>query len=199
MSAVITAVISSVTDDQIPALDAAVGRLYVLYSQLVGLYNICLSTYAEQRYQDALEITMIPFLAAMKSISIDSEGVDVVLYGDEIGNTAAQKKRIRAEKGAADISIDKKEGEVVTPISYLAMAVRIAFLVLDCALALNAGNGMGMGEIIVLLDPDDSDNNNPTIAGESILTWVEKISTALLARSRDGSIDRARAIRIIEA
>ena len=190
MSAVITAVISSVTDDQIPALDAAVGRLYVLYSQLVGLYNICLSTYAEQRYQDALEITMIPFLAAMKSISIDSEGVDVVLYGDEIGNTAAQKKRIRAEKGAADISIDKKEGEVVTPISYLAMAVRIAFLVLDCALALNAGNGMGMGEIIVLLDPDDSDNNNPTIAGESILTWVEKISTALLARSRDGSIDR---------
>ncbi|KAL7543045.1 hypothetical protein ACHAXR_012354 [Thalassiosira sp. AJA248-18] len=144
--------------------------LFGKYNQLVGFYNVCLSNYAAGNHQEALDVILSPFLAAMKSIEIDSEGVKAVCEGDDADGRSG-------ETNDGDAALDKK-GDF-SHIGYLVMTTRIAFLVFDCCFALNGGNGTGLGPIVAKGD------NNATIAAEEILTWVEKYTLSLSTKGGD--------------
>lgn len=135
------------------------------YNQLVGLHNVCLSHYANGNYQEGLDATLSPFIDAMKSIKVDSEGVKVNRREDT--NTTA------AANGT-------------TSIGYLAMTTRIAFLILDCQFSLNGGNGTGLGPIVANKYGDDRVN----ITTEDILSWIEKTALSIYtSKGEDAIVD----------
>ncbi|KAL9182082.1 hypothetical protein ACHAXT_012425 [Thalassiosira profunda] len=129
------------------------------HNDLVGLYNICLSHYAAGRYGEALDAILGPFLTAMKTIVVDDEGVKL-----NVGDEAVQADATGA----------------LSPVAYLAVTTRIAFLLLDCQLALDGGKGMGIGLIVANKGEDEV-----SISADKVLVWVEKNALALTAKGDD--------------
>lgn len=149
-----------------PAMMSTVRR----YNRLVILYNICLCHYADGKYLEAIHTILNPFLEVMKSIKVDSNGgVKITDLGEALDVDAA----------AAAAARDANNKDVPAR-GYLFMATRVAFLVLDCHLALHCGDGRGLGPITTATG--DFRNTEMRIRMEDILMWIEKNTLHLTSK-----------------
>jgi hypothetical protein len=151
------------------------------YDCLVIMHNKCLHDYANGKYREARIGALIPFTMAKKSIKVDSNGVvEITNLDSNSGATAAPAEYL-----------DKKNAAL--SLGFLFMTTRLAFLLMDCHLALHSGDGgAGLGPIT---DEDEAGNHgNITITMEDIIIWIEKNPLYVTSILGDtvGSLDQCR-------
>lgn len=131
------------------------------YNRLVIIHNRCLCHYANGKHREALNGALTPFIAVTKSIKVDSNGMVEIIDLGSAGTVST----------------------ATTVLGYLFMATRMAFLIMDCHLALHSGDGRGLGPIT---NKDKFDNNGDiAIQMEDILLWIE--NNPLYVTSKKGN------------
>ena len=144
------------------------------YNKLVGMYNLCLSHYAEGSYEEALTAVMDPFTSAMRSIKIidnNAEGEAKVALVKGMGNEEGGN-----HDGTPPLAEEENQSTFFST-GYLIVTTRIAFLVLDCyfaRLAAHAQAGVGSGGAGAV---------TPAVAtAEEVLAWIESNMLSFAAK-----------------
>eukprot|EP00804_Cyclotella_cryptica_P018639 CCRYP_011423-RA/>CCRYP_011423-RA protein AED:0.01 eAED:0.01 QI:73/1/1/1/1/1/2/2671/890 len=116
------------------------------YNRLVAIYNLSLVHYSAGNINQALSVLSRDF---HKILSLN---LDQVIQKDEGGGNGK------------DITVVKR---------IIVLAVRMAFLVLDCIIRRHDGDGRGVMPVTIT-ETDLGENKVHSISPEVILTWVEK-------------------------
>jgi hypothetical protein len=122
---------------------------------------------------------LTPFIAVTKSIKVDSNGMVEIIDLGSVGTA-----NTTATSAVAGTSAVEKNNDVPS-LGYLFMATRMAFLIMDCHLALHSGDGRGLGPIT---NKDQYDNNGDiSIQMEDILLWIENNPLYVTSKKGNGS------------